>query len=212
MKHHTFNDNLVGFESERRCRVCARKIPGNPFDLEEFCSVHGPEATDFEAFLGRKCVRYQETLMSRLDRYGWSEKDGLQREAPAQASVNELFRRSMLSRGKCELGLVIILREMKLLERSPDIAEILEMKFYTGPHYRYVHCAWKITSVDGQCFVFDPTGIQFGINWALLAPWYTYRWDRGVKTCNSYSLREVEYHPLGWNKVFLEEEAKKTKQ
>jgi len=70
MKHHTPEDNLVSFKSEYRCRVCARKIPGNPFDPEEFCSVHGPEATDLEAFLRRKCVKYQENLMSRFDRYG----------------------------------------------------------------------------------------------------------------------------------------------
>ena len=101
---------------------------------------------------------------------------------------------------------------MNLLEGSPEIAEVLEMKFDTGPYYRYVHCAWKITSVDGQCFVFDPTGIQFGINWALLVPCYTYHWGRGMKTHKSYSLREVEYHPLGWNKAFLEEEREKIQQ
>ena len=154
-----------------RCRVCAKQVSGNCFDPEDLCQAHGHEANNFEAQLGALCVQLQDELLLQLEIDEFSDGEILAPQAPINATVNALYRRATILEKQCEISLVRLLPDMEMVEGLSEIAQVEEMKFRTGAYYNYIHCAWKITLVDGQCFVFDPTGIQFGADWALLIPW-----------------------------------------
>ena len=48
------------------------------------------------------------------------------------------------------------------------------MRFWTGPRIHIWHCAWAIITTSGT-YVFDPTGVQFGPDWALVSRWEEYQ-------------------------------------
>ena len=74
------------------------------------------------------------------------------------------------------------------------------MKFYTLDYYGYWHCAFEIQLVSGGRYVFDPTGIQFGVEWPLLCRFKEYE-ERFMHP--DIDKRHLQLHPLGTKKRLL---------
>lgn len=63
-------------------------------------------------------------------------------------------------------------------ENSP-VKEVKEVDIRTNLWYNYQHSLFLV--VTGQTtYAFDPTGIQFGLDWPLLQDWTQYREQRAM--------------------------------
>lgn len=48
------------------------------------------------------------------------------------------------------------------------------MRFPTHDKFRFSHCAFVIDTTNNT-YVFDPTGVQFGPDWALVSHFHVYK-------------------------------------
>ena len=68
------------------------------------------------------------------------------------------------------------------------------MKFRTIDCYKYWHCAFEIRLASGSRYVFDPTGIQFGVEWPLLCSFEEF--ERRLMHPDA-ATRRLQLRPLG---------------
>ncbi|KAI4615807.1 hypothetical protein J4E80_006225 [Alternaria sp. BMP 0032] len=164
--------------SGTRCRTCAQVIPD---DRTGFCAAHDERASSCEAILGRWCCELQQKLEHKQrGRWVAQGKPLPSLGGEATASEDALWQRANLLALWCEMSLVELEADLEFgLQKHDWIANIEELKYDMGEQVGHLlHCAFKITLENKKTFVFDPTGIQFGAEWAVLTPWDEYVLDR----------------------------------
>jgi hypothetical protein len=149
----------------------------------------------YEARLGQWCCKVQDEFEKTREKRWIDEGKPLPSlGGTTTASHNFLWRKAILLTEQCEMSLVELECTMEfMLQSAHFISNVEEFKYFMGKDfYNYVHCAFRITLINEQVFVFDPTGIQFGPDWAVLTTWEEYEAEFGV-------LDELVVRPLGRN-------------
>ncbi|KAH6883336.1 hypothetical protein BKA58DRAFT_374923 [Alternaria rosae] len=163
-----------------RCRICARDISDNRSLSTSFCATHDRQASSYEAILGWWCCELQHKFeLVRRERWIAEGNPLPSLGETATASQDVLWQRANLLGLQCETSLVEMAVDLRSGLQKPDwITNIEELKYYMGERFGYIHCAFKITLENNCVYVFDPTGIQFGPEWAVLTLWEEYVLDR----------------------------------
>ncbi|PVH98471.1 hypothetical protein DM02DRAFT_45351 [Periconia macrospinosa] len=155
-----------------RCRVCARALRTTMDNfVDRLCMDHDKSSTTTEAVLGRICIGIQDALEDRLRLTMWSRWEPY----PSHLSSEQhwWWKRMMIFSDMCRISFDYLWHlVIPHIIDSPvvPVARVREIEFCTAQYYGYWHCAYVITLQDGSFYVFDPTGVQFGPQWPLLAP------------------------------------------
>lgn len=87
-----------------------------------------------------------------------------------------MFEESSLPTRMCVFSDIFVNILINITVCGDVINNVEEMRFITPLYYHngIVHCAFLITLDDGSQWVYDPTGVQFGPQWPLLASFEDY--------------------------------------
>jgi hypothetical protein len=190
---------IPSFYAGARCRTCAQVLSVGDNFPERFCAAHDKQVRSYEARLGQSCCKAQDEFEKTREKRWIDEGKPLPSLGGATtASYNILWQKAILLTEQCETSLVELESVMEfMLQSTHFISNVEEFKYSMGKDfYNYVHCAFIITMVNKQVFVFDPTGIQFGPDWAVLTTWEEYEAEFGV-------LDELVVRPLGRNADYM---------
>ncbi|CBX91320.1 hypothetical protein IAQ61_010683, partial [Plenodomus lingam] len=177
------------------CRVCgSSRRPLRPVQdpTWAFCEQHNPlpeklqsSQDDWEAALGGFLVWLTDRFIRDWIGYPEPTAEGSSFWADLSQICDQQCEHSLVWMSGCLEALVDFDRRT-----AGRIREILELKFWTGPYYKFRHCAFIIMTDDEHHLVFDPTGIQFGLDWPLLSPLSE---PKGLVPHGVYGLKRVRH-------------------
>ncbi|KAF2848470.1 hypothetical protein T440DRAFT_519899 [Plenodomus tracheiphilus IPT5] len=176
------------------CRICHTPSAAHQHPARALCDRHSRWVDTNLALLGRYLVELQDIF---LNPGGFPV---------AGESVQDNWRmRTSASHVQCEQSLLELAPHLQWLlvwDRMHKrwIEEIREVRFWPGKYYGVTHCVFVIRLSDRRRFVFDPTGLQFGLDWQLLTPYDEY-YQRRVHPY--IGEREVEEGFVGRNKEWV---------
>ncbi|KAF2996208.1 hypothetical protein E8E13_001935 [Curvularia kusanoi] len=164
------------------CKVCARADSGDDY-ATMLCG-------------GAHCLKYRsgdrfQQFVGLLIALQWDLHDWLllkhdlpEPRAEFNIQQSHWWNFINLFEDACELGRQWLGRRFELMFEESSlptlcgdiIDNVEEIRFKTPLYYNegIAHCAFLITLDDGSEWVYDPTGVQFGPQWPLLAPFEDY--------------------------------------
>ncbi|KAH6639214.1 hypothetical protein C7974DRAFT_410197 [Boeremia exigua] len=194
------DDCLTSLRSGNRCRVCCTTITSHALRVGGYCggiscTNYAGADEDFRQFLVWCCLLqdfFKWWCKQRVPTRSWQPQNDLSAHNAWWWEMINVFHK------QCEWSLARLAPHLQtfLAGGNRGITRIREIKFDSGPYYRYRHCAFEIHFASHGCWIYDPTGVQFGPDWPLLSPRHIYFACRPER-------RLLSSEPLGNNRQLL---------
>ncbi|PSN64975.1 hypothetical protein BS50DRAFT_635805 [Corynespora cassiicola Philippines] len=146
-------------------------------EVPTFCHHCNPTADTEEAELIRISIYLQDRWIAKMR----EQNELIPFTSPIGMTAEQRWwwRAVSYTQITCRLSLLQLSDMVRSFFNSPsnthNAVEFAEFEFTPSAYYKYKHCAFALTMQSGSQWIFDPTGVQFGVEgWPVISRrhWY----------------------------------------